>query len=67
MFAKSQVMRVQKADMLRLLPREPKVAQFFWTHVLLRNHRTDKDLADQGFDSIERRLARARRVDAPSE
>jgi CRP/FNR family cyclic AMP-dependent transcriptional regulator len=54
----SQVVRVQKADMLRLLHREPSFAQFFWTHLLLRNHRAE-DQADQGFDWSERRLARA--------
>jgi CRP/FNR family cyclic AMP-dependent transcriptional regulator len=57
--SEGQVVRVQKADMLHLLHREPSFARFFWTHLLFRNHRTEKGLADQGFDSSERRLARA--------
>jgi CRP/FNR family cyclic AMP-dependent transcriptional regulator len=55
----SEVLQVQKADMLRLLNTEPSFAQYFWKHLLLRNHHTEEDLADQIFDGSERRLARA--------
>jgi CRP/FNR family cyclic AMP-dependent transcriptional regulator len=55
----SQVVRVQKADMLRLLHRERSFAQFFSTHLLLRARRVEDDLIDQLFNSAEKRLARA--------
>jgi CRP/FNR family transcriptional regulator, cyclic AMP receptor protein len=54
----SQVVRVSKADMLRVLHDEPTFAELFMTHLLTRNSRIEEDLIDQLFNSSEKRLAR---------
>jgi CRP/FNR family transcriptional regulator, cyclic AMP receptor protein len=54
----SQVVRVNKADMLRVLHAEPTFAELFMTHLLTRNSRVEEDLVDQLFNSSEKRLAR---------
>ena len=54
----SQVVRVSKAEMLRVLHAEPSFAQLFTTHLLTRNSRVEEDLVDQLFNSSEKRLAR---------
>ena len=54
----SQVVRVSKAEMLRLLHAEPTFAALFMTHLLTRNTRVEEDLVDQLFNSSEKRLAR---------
>jgi CRP/FNR family transcriptional regulator, cyclic AMP receptor protein len=54
----SQVVRVSKADMLRVLHDEPTFAELFMTHLLTRNSRIEEDLVDQLFNSSEKRLAR---------
>jgi CRP/FNR family cyclic AMP-dependent transcriptional regulator len=54
----SQVVRVNKADMLRVLHAEPTFAELFMTHLLTRNSRIEEDLVDQLFNSSEKRLAR---------
>jgi CRP/FNR family cyclic AMP-dependent transcriptional regulator len=54
----SQVVRVNKADMLRILHDEPTFAELFMTHLLTRNSRIEEDLVDQLFNSSEKRLAR---------
>jgi CRP/FNR family transcriptional regulator, cyclic AMP receptor protein len=53
------VMRVEKAEMLRLLHAEPHFAEVFTVHLLTRNSRVEADLADHLFNSSEKRLARA--------
>ncbi len=54
----SQVARVGKAEMLRVLQAEPTFAELFMTHLLTRNSRIEEDLVDQLFNSSEKRLAR---------
>jgi CRP-like cAMP-binding protein len=54
----SQVVRVDKAEMLRVLHDEPNFAELFMTHLLTRNSRVEEDLVDQLFNSSEKRLAR---------
>ena len=54
----SQVVRVSKAEMLRVLHAEPTFAELFITHLLARNTRVEEDLVDQLFNSSEKRLAR---------
>jgi CRP/FNR family transcriptional regulator, cyclic AMP receptor protein len=53
------VMRVEKAEMLRLLHADPNFAEAFTVHLLTRNSRVEADLADHLFNSSEKRLARA--------
>jgi len=53
------VMRVKKAETLRLLHAEPDFAEAFTVHLLTRNSRVEADLADHLFNSSEKRLARA--------
>jgi CRP/FNR family transcriptional regulator, cyclic AMP receptor protein len=54
----SQVVRVSKAEMVRVLHAEPSFAELFMTHLLTRNSRVEEDLVDQLFNSSEKRLAR---------
>ena len=54
----SQVVRVSKPEMLRVLHAEPSFAELFMTHLLTRNSRVEEDLVDQLFNSSEKRLAR---------
>jgi CRP/FNR family transcriptional regulator, cyclic AMP receptor protein len=54
----SQVVRVSKAEMVRVLHGEPRFAELFMTHLLTRNSRVEEDLVDQLFNSSEKRLAR---------
>jgi CRP-like cAMP-binding protein len=54
----SQVVRVSKAEMLRVLHDEPSFAELFMTYLLTRNSRVEEDLVDQLFNSSEKRLAR---------
>ena len=54
----SQVVRVSKVEMLRVLHAEPTFAELFITHLLTRNSRVEEDLVDQLFNSSEKRLAR---------
>jgi CRP/FNR family cyclic AMP-dependent transcriptional regulator len=54
----SQVVRVSKAEMVRVLHAEPRFAELFMTHLLTRNSRVEEDLVDQVFNSSEKRLAR---------
>ena len=53
------VMRVEKAETLRLLQAEPDFAEAFTVHLLTRNSRVEADLMDHLFNSSEKRLARA--------
>ena len=54
----SEVMRVAKAEMLRVLHAEPTFAELFTAHLLTRNSRVEEDLVDQLFNSSEKRLVR---------
>ena len=55
---KSDVMRVRKAEMIRVLHAEPAFSELFMAHLLTRNSRVEADLVDQLFNSSEKRLAR---------
>jgi CRP-like cAMP-binding protein len=56
--SKSEVMRVDKAEMIRVLHAEPAFGELFMAHLLTRNSRVEEDLVDQLFNSSEKRLAR---------
>lgn len=53
-----KIMRVEKAEILRILREEPAFSLMFISHVLMRNARVEEDLVDQLFNSTEKRLAR---------
>ncbi len=53
-----EAMRIDKAEIQRLLTDEPAFSQMFVTHILTRNARVEEDLVDQLFNSTEKRLAR---------
>ena len=55
---KSEIMRFDKATMVRALHDEPKFSELFISHLLTRNVRVEADLVDQLFNSSEKRLAR---------
>jgi CRP/FNR family cyclic AMP-dependent transcriptional regulator len=55
----SRIVRVSKAEMVRVLHAEPSFAELFITHLLTRNSRVEEDLVDQLFNSSEKRLARS--------
>ncbi len=54
----SEVMRVGKAEMVRVLHDEPAFGELFMAHLLTRSSRVEEDLVDQLFNSSEKRLAR---------
>jgi CRP/FNR family cyclic AMP-dependent transcriptional regulator len=54
----SEVMRVGKVEMIRVLHAEPTFGELFMAHLLTRNSRVEADLVDQLFNSSEKRLAR---------
>jgi len=54
----SEVVRVAKTEMVRLLQAEPDFGEVFMKHLLMRNSRVEEDLVDQLFNSSEKRLAR---------
>jgi CRP/FNR family transcriptional regulator, cyclic AMP receptor protein len=54
----SEVMRVSKGEMIRVLHAEPAFGELFTAHLLTRNSRVEEDLVDQLFNSSEKRLAR---------
>ena len=53
-----ETMRVAKTEIQRVLDDEPAFSQMFVSHILARNARVEEDLADQLFNSTEKRLAR---------
>jgi CRP/FNR family cyclic AMP-dependent transcriptional regulator len=53
-----EVMRVEKAAIVRVLRDEPAFAEMFLKHLLVRTIRVEEDLIDQLFNSSEKRLAR---------
>ena len=56
--ADSTLMRISKAEMVRVLHAQPTFAELFMTHLLTREHQMLEDLTNQLFNSSERRLAR---------
>jgi len=54
----SEVMRVGKTEMIRVLHGEPAFGELFMAHLLTRNSRIEEDLVDQLCNSSEKRLAR---------
>jgi CRP/FNR family transcriptional regulator, cyclic AMP receptor protein len=52
------VIRVEKAEMIRVLHAEPAFAEVFTAHLMVRNSRIEADLVDHLFNSSEKRLAR---------
>ena len=54
----SEILRVDKAEMVRVLHAEPTFSELFIAHLLTRSRRTEEDLADHLFSSAEKRLAR---------
>jgi CRP/FNR family transcriptional regulator, cyclic AMP receptor protein len=51
-------MRVEKAEIVRVLHDEPAFSQMFVSHILARSARIEDDLVNQLFNSTEKRLAR---------
>jgi len=56
--AKSEFLRVDRAEMIRVLHAEAAFSEVFMAHLLTRNSRVEEDLVDQLFNSSEKRLAR---------
>ena len=54
----SVVLRVGKAEMMRVVKHEPAFGELFIAHLLIRNSKVEEDLVDQLFNSSEKRLAR---------
>jgi CRP/FNR family transcriptional regulator, cyclic AMP receptor protein len=54
----SEVLRVGKAEMVRVMHAEPAFAEMFVAYLLTRNSKVEEDLVDQLFNSSEKRLAR---------
>ena len=53
------IVRIAKADIIRVIHEEPAFAELFIAHLLVRNSHIQADLVDQLFNSSEKRLARA--------
>jgi CRP/FNR family transcriptional regulator, cyclic AMP receptor protein len=54
----SRLLRIERAEMVRVLHAEPKLGEVFTAYLLTRNSRIEEDLVDQLFNSSEKRLAR---------
>jgi CRP/FNR family transcriptional regulator, cyclic AMP receptor protein len=54
-----EIMRLEKAAIIRVLHDEPAFSEMFLSHLLARTIRVEEDLVDQLFNSSEKRLARA--------
>src|ERR1700688_798770 len=54
----SVIVQIVKADITRVIHKEPAFAELFIAHLLSRNSRVEEDLVDQLFNSSEKRLAR---------
>jgi CRP/FNR family transcriptional regulator, cyclic AMP receptor protein len=57
--ADCDIVRLEKAAMMRVLTKEPAFSGMFIAHLLARTVRVEEDLIDQLFNSSEKRLARA--------
>ena len=55
----ASVLAINKKEMLRVIHAEHEFSDRFISHMLKRNVRIEEDLADQLFNSSEKRLARA--------
>jgi CRP-like cAMP-binding protein len=55
--APSAILRVGKAEMVRVLHKQHAMSDRFIAHMLARNIRIEEDLIDQLFNSAEKRLA----------
>jgi CRP/FNR family cyclic AMP-dependent transcriptional regulator len=55
----TSVLEIGKKEMIRVLHEEHEFSDRFVAHMLKRNVRVEEDLADQLFNSSEKRLARA--------
>jgi CRP/FNR family transcriptional regulator, cyclic AMP receptor protein len=53
----SEVMRVEKAAIIRVIHEEPTFSEMFIAHLLARTIRVEEDLVDQLINSSEKRLA----------
>jgi CRP/FNR family cyclic AMP-dependent transcriptional regulator len=58
-FTTSEIIRLDKETMMRLLRLEPEFADYFLFHLLTRTAKVEADLVDRLFSSSELRLARA--------
>src|SRR5579871_6244265 len=54
----STVMRIARAEMIRVLQKAPEFGALFTTYLLTRNSRVEENLVDHLFNSSEKRLAR---------
>jgi len=54
----SVLLKISKAEMTRVLRREPELSEMFVAFLITRNARIQSDLVDQLFNSSEKRLAR---------
>ncbi len=54
-----EIMRLEKATIVRVLHNEPAFSELFVSHLVTRSIRIEADLVDQLFNSSEKRLARA--------
>jgi CRP/FNR family transcriptional regulator, cyclic AMP receptor protein len=52
------IVRIEKADTIRVLHDEPAFSEMFLHYLLVRNIRIEEDLVDHLFNSSEKRLAR---------
>ena len=55
----STVLKIERAEMVRVLHEEKTFSELFVAYLLARNARVQEDLVDQLFNSSEKRLARA--------
>jgi CRP-like cAMP-binding protein len=55
----SSLLRIERAEMVRVLHQEQLFSEIFVAYLLARNARVQEDLVDQLFNSSEKRLARA--------
>ncbi|RJG41532.1 Crp/Fnr family transcriptional regulator [Mesorhizobium sp. DCY119] len=55
----SEIMRIEKKAIIRVIHEEPAFSEMFISHLLARAIRVEEDLVDQLFNSSEKRLARA--------
>jgi CRP/FNR family cyclic AMP-dependent transcriptional regulator len=55
----STILRIEQAEMVRVLHEEQLFSEVFVSYLLARNARVQEDLVDQLFNSSEKRLARA--------
>ncbi|MGC2741709.1 MAG: Crp/Fnr family transcriptional regulator [Candidatus Angelobacter sp.] len=55
----STILRIERAEMVRVLHQEQLFSKVFVSYLLARNARVQEDLVDQLFNSSEKRLARA--------